>query len=81
MVAAAKSSLPKRAEVGRNYYCRCVWVRDQCFAGLAAAASGRHRVLDDAVGFVTDRLLAASLQPRITHPCALTEPNSERFRL
>ena len=58
MVAAATTSLPERAEAGRNYDYRYVWVRDQCFAGLAAAASGPHRLLDDAVGFVTDRLLA-----------------------
>ncbi len=58
MVAAATMSLPERAETGRNYDYRYVWVRDQCFAGIAVAASGPYPLLDDAVDFVTHRLLA-----------------------
>ncbi|MFI6937562.1 glycoside hydrolase family 15 protein [Streptomyces sp. NPDC050287] len=58
MVAAATTSLPERAEEGRNYDYRYVWIRDESFAGQAAAAAGAHDLLDDAVRFVTARLLA-----------------------
>ncbi|WP_225847147.1 glycoside hydrolase family 15 protein [Streptomyces sp. HPF1205] len=56
MVAAATTSLPERAEEGRNYDYRYVWIRDQCYAGQAAAAAGAYELLDDAVRFVTARL-------------------------
>ncbi|MCG7525317.1 glycoside hydrolase family 15 protein [Streptomyces sp. OfavH-34-F] len=56
MVAAATTSLPERAEAGRNYDYRYVWMRDQCYAGQAAAAAGAHRLTDDAVRFVAARL-------------------------
>ena len=39
MVAAATTSLPERAEAGRNYDYRYVWIRDQCYAGHAVAAA------------------------------------------
>ncbi|SDP11894.1 glycoside hydrolase family 15 protein [Actinacidiphila guanduensis] len=58
MVAAATTSLPERAEEGRNYDYRYVWIRDQCYAGQAAAALGGCALLDDAVRFVSARLLA-----------------------
>ncbi len=58
MVAAATTSLPERAEAGRNYDYRYVWIRDQCYAGQAVAADGAHPLLDDAVRFVAQRLLA-----------------------
>lgn len=57
MVAAATMSLPERAEQGRNYDYRYVWIRDQCFAGEAIAAAGAYPLLDDAVRFVSARLL------------------------
>ncbi len=57
MVAAATTSLPERAEAGRNYDYRYVWIRDQCYAGQAVAAAGHHPLLDDAVSFVGGRLL------------------------
>ena len=57
MVAAATTSLPERAEAGRNYDYRYVWIRDQCYAGQAVAAAGPHPLLDDAVRFVAARLL------------------------
>ncbi|MEV6206259.1 glycoside hydrolase family 15 protein [Kitasatospora sp. NPDC051914] len=57
-VAAATTSLPERAEQGRNYDYRYVWIRDQCFIGQAAALAGVHPLLDDSVRFVTARLLA-----------------------
>lgn len=56
MVGAATTSLPERAEAGRNYDYRYVWIRDQCYAGQAAAAAGGHPLLDDAVRFVSARL-------------------------
>ncbi|MEV0181745.1 glycoside hydrolase family 15 protein [Streptomyces sp. NPDC050625] len=58
MVAAATTSLPERAETGRNYDYRYVWIRDQSYAGQAAAAAGAHDLLDAAVRFVSERLLA-----------------------
>jgi alpha,alpha-trehalase len=57
MVAAATTSLPERAEAGRNYDYRYVWIRDQCYAGQAVAALGGHELLDDAVRFVGARLV------------------------
>ena len=58
MVAAATTSLPERAEEGRNYDYRYAWIRDQCYAGHAAAYAGAYPLLDKAVGFVADRLHA-----------------------
>ncbi|UQA90664.1 glycoside hydrolase family 15 protein [Streptomyces halobius] len=56
MVAAATTSLPERAEEGRNYDYRYVWIRDQCLAGQAVAATGNQPLLGDAVRFVEARL-------------------------
>ncbi|AUG81655.1 glycoside hydrolase [Kitasatospora sp. MMS16-BH015] len=56
MVAAATTSLPERAEAGRNYDYRYVWIRDQCLAGQAVAACGPYPLLDRAVRFTTARL-------------------------
>jgi len=56
MVAAATTSLPERAQEGRNYDYRYAWIRDQVYAGRAAAAAGCHALLDDAVRFVSARL-------------------------
>ncbi|MER7564508.1 glycoside hydrolase family 15 protein [Streptomyces sp. NPDC097941] len=58
MVAAATTSLPERAKEGRNYDYRYVWIRDQSYAGQAAAAVGAHDLLDASVDFVTARLHA-----------------------
>ncbi|MGW0176353.1 glycoside hydrolase family 15 protein [Rhodococcus sp. NPDC003322] len=68
MVAAATMSLPERAEQGRNYDYRYAWIRDQCFAGQAVAVTGAHGILDDAVRFVGERLLAdgPGLEPAYT---------------
>jgi GH15 family glucan-1,4-alpha-glucosidase len=57
MVAAATTSLPEGADEGRSYDYRYAWIRDQCYAGQAAAAAGLDTLLDDAVGFVSGRLL------------------------
>lgn len=56
MVAAATTSLPERAEEGRNYDYRYVWIRDQCYMGQAVARAGAYPLLDDALRFVTARL-------------------------
>jgi alpha,alpha-trehalase len=65
MVAAATTSLPERAREGRNYDYRYAWIRDQCYAGEAAAAAGVERILDDAVRVVSGHLLehGPSLRP------------------
>jgi hypothetical protein len=57
MVAAATTGLPERAKRHRSYDYRYVWIRDQCYAGLAAAAHGPLPALHDAVRFTTERLL------------------------
>ena len=58
----------RAGEPGRNYDYRYVWIRDQCYAGQAVAAAGAYPLLDDAVRFVADRLLAdgAHLRPAYT---------------
>ncbi len=68
MVAAATMSLPERAREGRNYDYRYVWIRDQCFAGVAAAKAGADPLLDAAVGFVGSCLLehGSELRPAYT---------------
>lgn len=68
MVAAATTSLPERGGTGRDYDYRFSWIRDQCYAGQAVAANGPHRLLDNAVDFVANRLLAdgPSLRPAYT---------------
>ncbi|HET6818692.1 MAG TPA: glycoside hydrolase family 15 protein [Mycobacteriales bacterium] len=68
MVAAATMALPERAEQGRNYDYRYVWIRDQCYAGQAAAAAGADIIVDDAVRFVSEQLLAhgPELKPAYT---------------
>jgi hypothetical protein len=58
MVAAATMSLPERAEAGRNYDYRYAWIRDQCYAGEAVGAVKPHPLLDEAVAFIGDRVLA-----------------------
>ncbi len=57
MVAAPTLGLPERAEAGRNYDYRYVWLRDQSYAGLAASVRESLPLLDDAVAFATARLL------------------------
>ncbi len=57
MVAAATLGLPERSEAGRNYDYRYVWLRDQCYAGLAASVDEPHPLLDDALRFSTARVL------------------------
>ncbi|GAA3761032.1 glycoside hydrolase family 15 protein [Microbacterium kribbense] len=68
MVAGATMSLPEHAGRDRNYDYRYAWIRDQCYAGQAAAACGRFALLDDAVRFVAERLLedGPALRPAYT---------------
>lgn len=68
MVAAATTSLPEHARQGRNFDYRFAWIRDQCYAGQAVARSGPHRLMDDAVRFVSQRLLedGENLNPAYT---------------
>ena len=71
MVAAATTSLPERAEMGRNYDYRYVWIRDQAFAGQAVAADGPPHLLDDARPRFWGRhypLTDAPLEPKPVQP-------------
>lgn len=65
MVAAATMSLPERANAGRNYDYRYAWIRDQCYVGQAVAGSHPGPLLDDAVTFISERILddGAQLKP------------------
>ena len=74
MVAAATTSLPERAEEGRNYDYRYVWIRDQCYAGEAVAAPGRIALIDCAVRFVTERLLSTGRTLRPPTPARERDP-------
>ncbi|GGB35150.1 glycoside hydrolase [Flexivirga endophytica] len=58
MVAAATTGLPERADAGRNYDYRYAWIRDQCYAGQAVGSVGPLPLLDSAVQFVSERVLA-----------------------
>ena len=58
MVAGATMALPEHFEQGKNYDYRYAWIRDQCYAGQAAAVVGQFGLLDAAVNFVSERLLA-----------------------
>jgi GH15 family glucan-1,4-alpha-glucosidase len=80
MVAAATTGLPERSDAGRDYDYRYVWIRDQCYAGQAAATIGPDPLLDDAARFVAERLLADGdkLAPAYT---VLGEPVPSQHRL
>lgn len=58
MVAAATMSLPERAGGDRDYDYRYAWVRDQCIVGQAAAVARVDDLVDAALRFVLDRVLA-----------------------
>jgi GH15 family glucan-1,4-alpha-glucosidase len=82
MVAAATTSLPERAYAGRNYDYRFTWIRDQCYAGLAAAAHGPHPLLDRSVRFVAERVLENGPKLRAVYRTDGTAaPQEGRLRL
>ena len=56
--AAGTTSLPETPGGSRNYDYRYAWIRDQCFAGQAASSAGMMDLLDSAVSFTSERLLA-----------------------
>jgi hypothetical protein len=56
-VAAATLGLPERAEAGRNYDYRYVWLRDQAYAGMAAGVARPYPLLDEAVSVTVARVL------------------------
>jgi hypothetical protein len=68
MAAAATMSMPERSEAGRNYDYRYAWIRDQCYAGEAAARAEAWPLLDSAADFVAARLLedGPDLKPAYT---------------
>jgi alpha,alpha-trehalase len=68
MAAAATTSMPERSEAGRNYDYRYAWIRDQCYAGEAAAKAHAWPLLDRAADFVAARLLddGPTLKPAYT---------------
>ncbi|TSE01721.1 glycoside hydrolase family 15 protein [Skermania sp. ID1734] len=68
MVAAPTLALPERARRDRNYDYRYCWIRDQCFAGMAAAEVGNERLLAEALRFVSERILTdgPDLKPAYT---------------
>ncbi len=68
MAAAATMSLPEHANTNRNYDYRYAWIRDQCYAGIAAASAGATDLLDAAITFVVARLLddGPDLKPAYT---------------
>lgn len=57
MVAAATLGLPERAEQGKNYDYRYVWIRDQAYAGLACGVDRPFALLDEALSFTAARVL------------------------
>ncbi|HLK44355.1 MAG TPA: trehalase-like domain-containing protein, partial [Acidimicrobiales bacterium] len=57
-IAAATTSLPEQDRADRNYDYRYAWVRDTCYVGQAGAAIvGGEAIMDDAVRWVSARLL------------------------
>ncbi|MBX7450371.1 glycoside hydrolase family 15 protein [Mycolicibacterium sp. 3033] len=68
LAAAATLGLPERARAGRDYDYRYVWIRDLCYAGMAVAVAEPLPLLDEAVAFVTARLLddGPDLRPAYT---------------
>ena len=57
MVAAATLGLPERSNRKRSFDYRYVWIRDQVYAGRAAARASLYPLLDAAVRFTRERLL------------------------
>ncbi|HET6635545.1 MAG TPA: glycoside hydrolase family 15 protein [Streptomyces sp.] len=82
MVAAATTSLPERANAGRNFDYRFTWIRDQCYAGLAVAAHGPHPLLDGSVRFVAERILEHGPELKAVYRTdGSSAPPEQRLRL
>ncbi len=56
IAAAATLGMPERADAGRNYDYRYVWLCDMAYAGLAAAVQDAHELLDEAMALTTARV-------------------------
>ncbi len=56
-VAAATLGLPERAQAGRNFDYRYIWLRDQAYVGIAAGVQQPLPILDEAVAHTTARVL------------------------
>ncbi|MEP7159680.1 MAG: glycoside hydrolase family 15 protein [Dermatophilaceae bacterium] len=78
MVAAATLGLPERAEQGKNYDYRYVWLRDQAYAGLAVSVVEPLPLLDEAVAFTTARVLEHGDQLAPAYRLDGTLPPSEQ---
>lgn len=82
MAAAATTSLPERAREGRSYDYRYAWIRDQCYAGEAVARVGPLPLMDDAVRFVSGRLLEDGPQMKPAYTTIATAvPEQRRLNL
>ncbi|HWD10455.1 MAG TPA: glycoside hydrolase family 15 protein [Solirubrobacteraceae bacterium] len=82
MVAAATTSLPEHARQGRSYDYRYAWIRDQCYAGEAAARAGPLALMDDAVRFISARLLEDGPRMRPAYTTTGAEvPDPRRLNL
>ena len=57
MVAAATLGLPERAEAGRNFDYRYVWLRDQAYAGMATGVDAPLELMNETLTFTTARVL------------------------
>ena len=68
MIAAPTLGLPERAEAGRNYDYRYVWLRDQAYAGIAVSVEEPHPLLDEYLAVTTARVLehGAEVAPAYT---------------
>ena len=67
-MAQPGTRLPERVDRDRNHDYRDAWIRDQAFAGIAAARAGALDLLDAAAGFAATRLLddGPELKPAYT---------------
>ena len=67
-MAQPGTRLPEQVDRDRNYDYRYAWIRDQAFAGIAAARAGALDLLDAATGFAAARLLddGPELKPAYT---------------
>jgi alpha,alpha-trehalase len=77
MVAAVILGMPERADAGRDYDYRYVWLRDPAYAGLAVAVQDAHELLDEAMAFTTARVLTDGDKIRPAYRTDGTRPPEE----